>query len=239
MTVQLHNCNNPFPELLQEMFSLSYQYSGSLDEIHSLLDSTLLTEDQKDYHKHLHEWMKDRDSIFVKQFHTYVDKYTRFNETYYSFIRKNILPLFPNETKLAIQKTPNIRFSLPNNAAIGFDPKDPENIIGLHCDGNFGHHYTETNFIIPITRMFESNSIYYEPYLNSNIHPTQFESLSIETTQFAQAYFNKILHCNKMNQTNKTRISFDIRVIPYTKYQEHLADFHGTKFELGKYYMVL
>lgn len=239
MSVQIYSCNNPFPEILKELFHLSYQYTGPLDEIHHLLDSPLLTDQQKDYHKQLHEWTKDRDSIFVKRFHEYVDKYTRFNESYYDFIHKNILPLFPNETHLVIQKTPNIRFSLPNNAAIGCDPKDPANIVGLHCDSDFGHHHTEQNFIIPITPMFESNSIYYEPHINSQTHPNDFERINIQPDHFIHAYFNKLRHCNRINQTNKTRISFDIRVIPHSQYRENFDYFQNTKFELGKYYMVI
>lgn len=239
MTLKIHSCENPFPKLIEEMFSMSFNYTGLLDQVHDLLQSSDLSQEDKNYHKKLHEWRKDRDSIFVKKFHEYVDKHTHFNEAYYAFIRKYILPQFPNETQLVIQKTPNIRFSTPNNAAIGFDPNDPKHIIGLHCDRQFGHHPTEMNFVIPITRMFDSNSIYYELYPNSNIQPTHFENLVLDTNQFLQAYFNDILHCNRINRTNKTRISIDIRVIPYTDYQKNLEDFKGTKFELGKYYIVL
>jgi len=239
MTFQIHDCENPFPNIIQEMFSTIYQYNGPLYQIHHLLDSPLLTNEEKDYHRHLHEWKQDRNSIFVKKFHEYVDKYTHFNEAYYKFARENILPKFPEETHIVIQKTPNIRFSLPDNAAIGYDPNDPTNIVGLHCDRHFGHHHTEMNFVIPITNMEASNSIYYEPFPNSNVHPTQFENLVLQPNQFLQAYFNQILHCNRINRTDKTRISFDIRVIPFSKYREHLDDFKDTKFELGKYYVVL
>jgi len=239
MTVQIRKFENPFPQLLEEMFSMEYNYTGPLDQIHTLLESQLLTENEKDYHKHLHEWRKDRDSIFVKKFHEYVDKYAAFQDTYHQFLREHILPLFPNETHLAIQKTPNIRFSLPDTAAIGFDPKDPPQIIGLHCDRDFGHHPTEQNFIIPMTQMEGSNSLYHEPFPQSNIHPLQYENLTLEPTEYAQAYFNEIKHCNRINKTNKTRISFDIRVIPFSEYIKNQETFKNTKFELGKYYVVL
>jgi hypothetical protein len=235
----VHECKNPFPKLIQEMFYESFQYNGPLSEIHQLLDSPLLTTEQKEYHRQLHGWSTDRDSIFVKKFHEYVDKHASFNEAYYSFLRSYVLPHFPEETKIVIQKTPNIRFSLPNTAAIGCDPNDPAEIVGLHHDRQFGHHILEQNFIIPITRMYESNSIYYEPYANSNISPHQYESLTLNENEYAHAYFNEIMHCNRINRTEQTRISFDIRVMPYTKYMENLDDFKNTKFELGKYYIVL
>ena len=240
MTVQIHSCDNPFPNILQEMFSLFFNYNEPLEQIHTLLDTPILTKEDKDYHKQLHEWRKDRDSIFVKRFHEYVDKYTKFQDTYHYFIYKYIKPLFPNETHLAIQKTPNIRFSLPQNAAIGFDQNDPPEIIGLHCDRDFGHHPTEQNFIIPITKMFSTNSIFYDPEPDSSItDPLQFIPMTLQTTEFAQAYFNKIRHCNRINQTNQTRISFDIRIIPFSQYEKNMLDFKGTKFELGKYYVVI
>ena len=241
MTVQTHPCDNPFPDILKEMFSIFFNYGEPLDQIHTLLDTPILTQEDKNYHKQLHEWKKDRESIFVKRFHEYVDKYTRFQDEYHQFIREYIKPLFPEETHLAIQKTPNIRFSLPQNAAIGFDPNDPPEIVGLHCDRDFGHHPTEQNFIIPITAMFSTNSIFYDPDPNdlSITNPLQFVPMILHTNQFAQAYFNQIRHCNRINQTDQTRISFDIRIIPFSKYQQHIPEFKGTKFELGKYYVVL
>lgn len=239
MTVQTHPCHNPFPDILKEMFSIFFNYREPLDQIHTLLDTPILTNEDKEYHKQLHEWKKDRESIFVKRFHEYVDKYTRFQDEYHQFIREYIKPLFPNETHLAIQKTPNIRFSLPKNAAIGCDPNDPPEIIGLHCDRDFGHHTTEQNFIIPITAMFSTNSIFYDPNDPPITDPLQFVPLSLEPTQFAQAYFNEIRHCNRINQTGHTRISFDIRIIPFSKYQENKNELKGTKFELGKYYVII
>lgn len=240
MVLQIHNFDNKFSEIIEKIFRESFNYIGSLDEIHELLEGEKISIDDKEYHKRVHEWKKDRDSIFIKKFHEYVDKNTIFNETYYKFIRENIMPLFPNEKRLVVQKTPNIRFSLPETAAIGFDKNDPKDIIGLHCDSDFGHHFTEQNFIIPITKMFDSNSIYHEPFIGSGIEPKNYECLLLnETNKFVNSYFNKIKHCNRINKTKKTRISFDIRVIPYSEYKKNSEYFEGTKFELGNYYIVV
>jgi len=239
MSIQKRNFENPFPEIIKEIFLKSYKYIGPLEELHTLLDTSYISKNEKEYHENMHEWKKDRDSIFVKKFHEYVDKYTKFNEIYYEFLRNNILPLFPKETHIVVQKTPNIRFSLPNNVAIGYDKNDPNGIIGLHCDREFGHHPIEQNFIIPITKMFESNSVYHEPYPKSDINPENYENLVLNENQFVQAYFNEIKHCNKINKTDKTRISFDIRVIQYSEYEKYYKEFKDTKFELGKYYIVL
>ena len=237
--MKIHPFENHFIQHIENIFASIYEYYGPLENLHEILETPLIPDDQKEYHKQIHDWHNDRNSIFIKFFHKYVDENPSFNQTYYSFMTNYVKPLYPYEEHIVIQKTPNIRFHFPNSAAIGRDPKDPENIIGLHCDSNFGHNENEMNYIIPITPMFETNSIYYENQIDSNIEPQQFENLVLQPNQFFQAYFNKLRHCNKINQTGKTRISFDIRVIPYSKYLENLEVFNGTKFELGKYYKVL
>lgn len=239
--LKIHKINgkNPFPEIIQNIFKANYECDISLNKIHALLETDLVSEEQKLYHKQLHSWKNDRNSIFVKDFHEYVDTHPSFNQVYHNFIKEYIKPLFPSENNLVVQKTPNIRYSLPDNAAIGYDINDPKDIVGLHCDSDFGHSENEMNFIIPITDMYGTNSIYFEPRIGSKTSSIEFQNLVLSTDQFFQAYFNKIKHCNRINDTNDTRISFDIRVIPYTKYMENLAFFRGTKFELGKYYIVL
>jgi hypothetical protein len=231
--------DNQFVEHIQQLFEKNYEYYGSLEDLHEILETSLISEEDKEYHKQIHDWNQDRNSIFIKQFHKYVDETPEFEQTYKSFLTNYVKPLFPLEEKIVVQKTPNIRFHFPDSAAIGRDPKDPENIIGLHCDSNFGHNENEMNFIIPLTSMYDTNSIYYETEQDSNIDPQQFENLILKRNVFFQVYFNKLRHCNKINITNKTRISFDIRVIPYSKYMENIETLSQTKFALGNYYVVL
>ncbi len=65
-----------------------------------------------------------------------------------------------NEDKLVVQKTPNIRFHLPNNSNIGKRDTDSKNTIGLHYDYEFNHPKEEYNIILSITDMFDTNSLY-------------------------------------------------------------------------------
>ena len=44
---------------------------------------------------------------------------------YYSYIKKHIKPLFA-ETKIIVQKTPNLRVHIPNNSNIGRREKRPK-----------------------------------------------------------------------------------------------------------------
>ena len=237
--IQKHRFENPFPDIIREIFKNEYEFADTFDNRHTLFYTNLISQEEINYHTTIHDWNKDRNSIFIQKFHKYVDRHSEFNETYIKFIKTYIKPLFPDETYIAIQKTPNIRFSLPNSTAIGRDPQDPANIVGLHNDSMFGHNENEMNFIIPITPMFSTNSIYYEPFVDSKINPIEYENLILHTDEFLQAYLNKLKHCNQLNRTDKTRISFDIRVIPYSKYMDNLDFFTDTKFELGKYYIIV
>ena len=243
MKTQIHRCNeNPFIEFIAAIFKHKYDYHGELYNIQSLLEK--LPEPEKEKCVKIQTLgVNDRQCPFIQDFHEAVDASDEFQKIYHAFMRKNVLPLFPKETKLVIQKTPNIRFSFPNSAAIGKrkEPhaQDSEERIGFHCDSDFGHHFTEMNFILPITPMYDSNSLYYEHFDDEQFQMYKNLKMLDPTSEFFQGYLNKLHHYNVINQTEHTRISFDVRIIPYSEYIEYLDTFHGTKFELGKYYVVL
>ena len=243
---QIHQCDeNPFIEFIAAIFKHKYDYHGELHNLQSLLEK--LPEPEKEKCVKIQTLgVNDRQCPFIQDFHEAVDASDEFKKIYHAFIRKNVLPLFPKETTLVIQKTPNIRFSFPNSAAIGKrkEPNAQESEseiekIGLHCDSDFGHHFTEMNFILPITPMYDSNSVYYEHVDDEQFQMYKNLKMLNPTSEFFQGYLNKLRHYNKINQTEHTRISFDVRIIPYSEYIEYLDTFHGTKFELGKYYVVL
>ena len=109
---------NPFIPLLEDYFKTEYNYTGSLDELHKILEN-LPTEKKQQCVKIFTIGKDDRQNIFIKNFHRFVDTSTMFETVYHAFVRKYIFPLFPEERQLVIQKTPNIRFSFPESAAIG------------------------------------------------------------------------------------------------------------------------
>jgi hypothetical protein len=234
--------NNLFIEFIKQYVNDTFTICENLNELHLLLNTEYINKIDKQYFSKLSILgNNDRQSIFIKKFHNFIDndKNNKFNIIYYDFINKYIKNLFPNEDKLVIQKTPNLRISFPNLTAIGSQKNDPKNIIGLHKDSDFGHHLEEINFIIPITDMYDTNSIYYEPFINSKKDYEEFDNLKLNTDEFFMGLFNNLLHYNKINDTGKTRISFDFRVIPYSKYILNIDFFKDTKFELNDYYIVI
>jgi hypothetical protein len=240
MLYKTHIFINNFLTEFKIFFKKFYNYDNNIDELHKILESNLLSDEDKEYHSSIKILGKnDRNSIFNKQYHHYIDNNSSFNQTYFNFINNYIKPLFPNEEKLVIQKTPNLRISFPNLTAIGKREEENDDIVGLHKDSDFGHHFEEVNIIIPITNMYDSNSVYFEPQINSNKNFDEYINMKINVDQFFVGKLNKLRHYNKINKTNKTRISLDLRIIPYSKYIENLKDFEGTKFEVGKYFIII
>jgi len=255
--VKIHECeNNPFIGFVAKLFREKYYYTANLNQLQTLLDKLPVDEKEK-CTKIKTLGVNDRECPFIQDFHEAVDASPEFNDIYHAFVRKYIMPMFPLEKKLVIQKTPNIRFSFPTSAAIGDwthntrqhdknqkkteEREEKEERIGFHCDSDFGHHFSEMNFILPITEMYGTNSVYYELSHNDGEYNYEYANLTMmqPNNQFFQGYLNKLKHYNRINQTGHTRISFDMRVIPYSEYIEYLDAFKGTKFELGKYYIVL
>jgi len=232
-----------FKSIIKNMFDLYFETDVILEHIEKMLTSEKLSENEKNYYKYIPIFgQNDRESVFVKIFYKYYDSDETFKNLYYSFIKDYIKPIFfPSEEYLVLQKTPNIRLHLPNCTNIGKRENDPEGIIGIHQDYEFGHAEEEINLILPITKMYDTNSIFFEESINSNLQYNDYKNLVLNDNQFAFLYLNKWKHYNKINKTNQSRISFDIRIIPFSKYKESNKESvtTKTKFNIGNYFIKL
>jgi ectoine hydroxylase-related dioxygenase (phytanoyl-CoA dioxygenase family) len=66
-----------------------------------------------------------------------------------------------------------------------------------------------------------------------------FHPVEMEVGEFCIFNGNKCFHGNKDNDTGKTRVSFDFRVMPYSRYDESKCLESVTinrKFAIGDYY---
>lgn len=84
--------------------------------------------------------------------------------------------------------------------------------------------------------MHDSNGFYFE----SSPDKGDFQPVDMKHGQVFQFYGNQWRHFNKKNQTGKTRISVDFRVIPMSQYNKHETKesiHQKRKFALGGYYM--
>ena len=229
-----------FNNLIRDIYHHKYLFKGELQNLHEILDT--FSEEARENLLEIPEiGVNDRKSVFIKDYYQAIDsdeerKFTRF---YRNFIKENIKPLFPDEKQLLYQATPNLRFSLPNSTAIGRRSKsDPSpDIIGLHKDADFGHAKEEINIILPITEMFDTNSLYYETEIGSQ----NYENLQLKQNEFFIGYLNQLNHYNCVNNTGKTRMSLDFRIIPFSKYKEgsHSSVSSHKKLALGDYFNLI
>jgi hypothetical protein len=228
-----------FYNLVRDIYHKKYLFKGHLENLHNVLD--VFSEEERTSLLEIPEiGVNDRKSVFVRDYYREIDADDdhKFIGCYKRFIEENIKPLFPGE-KIVYQATPNLRFSFPNSTAIGrrthVDPSP--DIIGLHKDADFGHSLDEINIVVPITEMFDTNSIYFE----TDVESQEYENLNLKQNEFFIGYLNQLRHYNCINATEKTRISLDFRIIPFSKYKEgsHASVTSHKKMVLGDYFDVI
>jgi len=130
------------------------------------------------------------------------------------------------------QKFPTFRVHLPDFQAVTKWHYD--------ADEDHGHPYGEINFIIPLTEMYDTNAVWCE----SEHLKGDFEPMEVDIGEFILFNGNVLRHGNKINQTEKTRFSFDFRILPirHTPVAGLFPDNFGTsatknkKWESGGYY---
>ncbi|HET7488888.1 MAG TPA: hypothetical protein VFJ85_13245 [Acidimicrobiales bacterium] len=127
-----------------------------------------------------------------------------------------------------VQRVPTFRIHLPSNVAVG----------EFHTDGDYNHPVGELNFWVPLTRAWESNTIWIETALRKGdcapaprLGPGQF--LTFDAVRWR--------HGNVPNETGSTRVSFDFRCIPLARYAEGdgRSVNTGQRFVIGDYFEVL
>jgi len=116
---------------------------------------------------------------------------------------------------------------LPNNVAVG----------QKHRDSDYHHAEHEINFWVPLTKVWDTNSLFLESEPNKgdfhSLHPMQFG-------QIFRFWGNQCYHYNELNQTGHTRVSFDLRIIPHSRFRpvDGVAVKSGLKFDIGGYYEI-
>ncbi len=172
----------------------------------------------------LFEVGKDSSTIFHEAFYNkYRSGWHELGILYDAFIRYIIAPTISED--FLYQKFPTFRVHLPGNVAVG----------RFHTDAEFGHPEGELNFIIPLTKSEGTGSI----WLESESGKADFESIPLEPGNLVSFNGNQLTHGNKVNETGKTRVSMDFRILPLSKYNESgtaESITTKTKFQEGQYY---
>ena len=169
------------------------------------------------------------------------DMYMHWNQIYYNrwredssikdlylkFLEEVIKPRFGE--KIIYQELPDIRIHLPNNLAVGDFHKDKH-----YRDPVWADKVKELNYFVPLTKAYGSNTLWAETEEDKGDF-IPFESDYGECTEWRGSL---LTHGNKINETNVTRVSFDFRVIPKSRYvpSEHASINMKLPFKIGGFY---
>ena len=138
-------------------------------------------------YKELHKIGEDNKTWFHRTFYKPINNNNSdFQRLYDKFIVEVISTLI-DEKKFVYQKSPTFRVHAPGNVAVG----------GWHKDADYNHPAGEINFIVPLTKAYDTNTIWSEtePGLGD------FKPLVMDIGEIIQFDGNNCLHGNKTNIT--------------------------------------
>lgn len=162
----------------------------------------------------------DQDSPYHKIFYS---KYSILEPMYTSFIKRVIYPLF-NEP-LLYQRIPTFRIHAPGSLGVG----------EFHRDRDYSHSSEEVNIFLPFTNAFGSNTIWVETREGDG----DYIPLNTPYGGFWIWNGSNLEHGNKINNSGKTRISIDFRILPKRFYDESNTKqsiTNKTKMVIGEYW---
>jgi len=208
-----------FRELVSEVFQVD-----ELEKIH-INKPDMVKDEYRDLNIHT-ENSTDFHDRFYKRLN---DNWTELYEAYDNFIRNEIQPNI--DEKFHYQYLPSFRIHLPN---------EMQAVHTWHSDSDQLHKHPtgEINIWLPLTKCYGTNTMWIE----SEPFKLDFEPLEGGYGDYWICNANVCMHGNKPNVTNITRMSFDFRVIPLSKYNpDHslTSETRSNKFIVGEYYKEL
>ncbi|MGB5982123.1 MAG: hypothetical protein WBG46_08270 [Nonlabens sp.] len=126
---------------------------------------------------------------------------------YEKFIKNIIRPQF--DESIYYQKKPSHRILF----------RDLKGEARFHRDSDYGHEKHEINYWVPQTRAFESNSIWIE----SKKGKLDYSPVNLEVGEYLKFHGAVLSHGAVDNKTDRTRVSFDFRVIRESDFLESLT----------------
>lgn len=173
------------------------------------------------------EFGPDVQTWYHNKFYNYLKNHKNgklMQKMYDELIEEVILPYLGLD-KALVQKFPSFRIQLPDNIAVA----------KIHNDNSLGHPKGEVNFTYSFTDMYDTNTIWIEKMPGLN----EFTPITQKENNISSFNANLCLHYNKLNKTNKSRLSMDFRVLPFNYFNsDEIKESHSTnkKFINGDYY---
>ena len=142
---------------------------------------------------------------------------------YKLFIKEVISPHY--DYPIIFQRFPTFRIHQPSNIAV----------FGWHRDRDYNHNPQEMNYYLPVTSAFDTNTFWYE----SEPDKEDFQPMEAEYGETIEWDGSNCRHGNKPNNTGKTRVSFDFRILSREIYDTSTPKksiTQGTSFKIGDYF---
>ena len=216
-----------FREIFEKHFSLIT--NSKLEYIHETLPQHYLPKEKvtlkNDQSLSIYEFMYSIDPGYNLKKSINECQPGEFFKVYKKFIDHLCKSIFNED--LIYQARPTLRCHFVGNLAVG----------EFHRDREYNHPIEEINIWLPVTEANSSNSIQIETSINSN----RFKSIDLNYGEFI-LFDSGLMHGNKLNDTGKTRLSFDFRVIPKSMYSENSSTKNSVTqtipMKIGSYYSV-
>ena len=224
-----------FRELVSNLFGVS-----NLEKIHELKRDWIEGDYDKPHvglYKSMNEVkgknkvLPESNSTFHSTFYKKLnDNWIELYEAYDEFIHNEIIPIM--DERFHYQYLPSFRVQLPN--------LNHQAVYTWHFDSDNLHRHPkgEINFFLPLTKAYGTNTIWIE----SEPYKLDFKPLEANYGEFWSNNGNVCMHGNKPNITTTTRMSFDFRIIPLSKYNPNYSNnsaANSKKFLVGHYYKEL
>jgi len=151
----------------------------------------------------------DTDTNLHKKFYNKLKSDNEFKKMYCELIKDIYDFFYKDENLLIYQSYPSIRFQFHDSISV------PEH---FDADEKASHPLGEKNFLLPITKMQNTNTIHIESIPGSK----DYNIFNMEFGEILNFHGNLCSHKNVSNKEGWVRISFDFRVILIKDYYNYV-----------------
>tara|TARA_Y100001938_G_scaffold103932_1_gene141899 strand:- start:2758 stop:3399 length:642 start_codon:yes stop_codon:yes gene_type:complete len=203
-----------------------FNFVKEIENLYEISDLDMVHAQWKDAKTYdvLNDVETDQLTIYHKKFYN-ESKNTKFYDIYEHFVSEVIQPIIGEQ--ILYQKIPTFRVHQPSNLAVAT----------FHRDSDYSHSKHEINFYLPLTKAWGNNTIWTE----TDRDKRDFRPIEAEVGDVWMWNGANLLHGNKINDTGKSRVSVDFRVLPKSMYKETNAKSitNKTKMTIGEYWECL
>ena len=203
-----------------------YNFAEMIKDLFGVTDLQLLHKERKDLHPNkILIFDNESKTKYHNKFYSKMNKGWPQLENAYDLFIKNEITKYVQEDFI-YQYMPSFRVHLPNDKAIH----------KWHFDSDVDHLHPEweINFQVALTEMYDTQATWVEAVPGLK----KYMPMEMSYGEFYIFNGNKCTHGNKENISGKTRVSFDFRILPKSKYNPSLVESVTAKkkFLLGDYY---